>query len=170
MYHTFNGDPLRKHRLVLMTLNQFSTSSKVQSVDDMKTYFSHLQLNIEFANLSFYQQLLEFMGWQVIVAADHVVGYHSQTNGDLWLVKTDGDDSANYDAKGINHLALGTAERQDVDAVRELLESLRVPMLFGTPRHRLEYASDENSTYYQIMFESPDKILFEVVYVGPKER
>ena len=26
---------------------------------------------------------------------------------------------------------------------------------------------DAQSTYYQVMFESPDHILFEVVYIGP---
>ena len=26
----------------------------------------------------------------------------------------------------------------------------------------------ESETYYQVMFESPDKVLFEVVYTGAK--
>jgi hypothetical protein len=41
-------------------------------------------------------------------------------------------------------------------------------MLFETPRHRPEFSS-EDSTYYQIMFESPDRILLEFVYTGPKQ-
>ncbi len=41
-------------------------------------------------------------------------------------------------------------------------------MLFGTPKHRVEFADSPKETYYQIMFESPDKILFEIVYKGEK--
>ena len=42
--------------------------------------------------------------------------------------------------------------------------------LFETPRHRPDFAHGEDTTYYQVMFESPDRILFEIVYTGPKER
>ena len=41
-------------------------------------------------------------------------------------------------------------------------------MLFETPRYRPDFSSEPN-TYYQIMFESPDRILFEIVYVGPND-
>jgi hypothetical protein len=40
-------------------------------------------------------------------------------------------------------------------------------MLFDTPRHRPDFSQSPDHTYYQIMFESPDRILFEVVYTGP---
>jgi hypothetical protein len=43
-----------------------------------------------------------------------------------------------------------------------------VGLLFGTPQHRPEFAQGEDQTYYQVMFESPDRILLEVVYTGPK--
>ena len=42
-------------------------------------------------------------------------------------------------------------------------------LLFETPRHRPEFAESDGHTYYQVMFASPDGILFEIVYVGPKE-
>ena len=42
--------------------------------------------------------------------------------------------------------------------------------LFETPRHRPDFAHGEDTTYYQVMFESPDRILFEIVYTGPKDR
>jgi hypothetical protein len=42
-----------------------------------------------------------------------------------------------------------------------------VAPLFNTPCHRPEFARDEQSTYYQVMFETPDRILIEIVYIGP---
>ena len=42
------------------------------------------------------------------------------------------------------------------------------PLVEITPRHRPEFSASEHDTYYQIMFESPDRVLFEVVYEGPK--
>lgn len=44
-----------------------------------------------------------------------------------------------------------------------------VSTLFETPRHRPDFMSEGN-TNCQIMFESPDHILFEVVYKGPKDQ
>jgi hypothetical protein len=35
--------------------------------------------------------------------------------------------------------------------------------------HRPEFASSEAGTYYQVMFRSPDGILFELVYIGPRQ-
>lgn len=41
-------------------------------------------------------------------------------------------------------------------------------MIFDTPRHRPEFASNESETYYQIIFETPDKVQVEIVYIGAK--
>ena len=43
-----------------------------------------------------------------------------------------------------------------------------VAALFGTPRHRPEFAEGPGETYYQVMFASPDNVLLEVVYIGTK--
>ena len=56
----------------------------------------------------------------------------------------------------------------DVDETVEFLRNLGVTLLFDTPRHRPEFAGGEDQTYYQVMFETPDRILLEVVYIGPK--
>ena len=56
----------------------------------------------------------------------------------------------------------------DVDATCAYLAEQGVPLLFDTPRHRPEFSGDEASTYYQVMFETPDRLLLEVVYIGPK--
>ena len=58
----------------------------------------------------------------------------------------------------------------DVDAAAAFLTARGVQHLFETPRHRPDFAHGEDTTYYQVMFESPDRILFEIVYTGPKER
>ena len=56
----------------------------------------------------------------------------------------------------------------DVDATVGYLEKQGVAALFETPRHRPDFATSETDTYYQVMFESPDGVLSEVVYTGPK--
>jgi hypothetical protein len=40
-------------------------------------------------------------------------------------------------------------------------------MPFDTPLQRPDFSSGDN-IYYQIMFEGPDRILFEFFYTGPK--
>jgi hypothetical protein len=39
----------------------------------------------------------------------------------------------------------------------------------GVNGHRPEFSMSTEETYYQVMFESPDRILFEVVYTGTKQ-
>jgi len=68
----------------------------------------------------------------------------------------------------VNHIAVRTEEQKDVDTAAAFLKRSSVPALFDTPRHRPEFAEGEGQTYYQVMFASPDHILFEVVYIGPK--
>jgi hypothetical protein len=68
----------------------------------------------------------------------------------------------------MNHLGIGAASQVDVDAAVAYLAERGVAALFETPRHRPEFSGSEEQTYYQVMFESPDRILFEVVYTGPK--
>ena len=54
----------------------------------------------------------------------------------------------------------------DVDAMATWLTARGTALLFDTPRHRPEFAGGDGQTYYQIMFETPDRILVEVVYTG----
>ncbi|MFN3335240.1 MAG: VOC family protein, partial [Caldilinea sp.] len=72
------------------------------------------------------------------------------------------------DGPGMNHLAFTAASIADVDEAVGWLRAHDVAALFDTPRHRPEFARDEQSTYYQVMFETPDRILLEIVYIGPK--
>lgn len=77
------------------------------------------------------------------------------------------DTSNDYDGIGMNHIGLWVDSIQNVDATAEYLKNLEIETLFGTPKYRPE-VSCEKEDYYQIMFETPDKLLFEILYWGPK--
>ena len=111
---------------------------------------------------------MEFMGWSTIFEMDEVVGYRSGANGDVWFVKTQNKEVQDHDSIGLNHMGFQVSIMKDVDNVKYFLEKKGVTMLFDTPKHRPEFSSSPKETYYQIMFKSPDNILFEVVYVGSK--
>jgi len=86
----------------------------------------------------------------------------------LWFLPKTKTVTNDYDGLGMNHLGIHTTMITEVDETRDFLEMKGVPALFVTPRHRPEFSDGEDHTYYQVMFESPDKILFEVVYIGFK--
>ncbi len=135
----------------------------------MNSYFYHIQINIDFENATFYKGLFSFLGWAPIHEESDTVGYRSKTNGDIWFYD-DGKDKEkpNYDSIGMNHLAIRVQTQKDLDSVVTYLNTEGIETLFETPRHREEFASSKEETYYQVMFKSPDNILFEVVYIGEK--
>lgn len=108
------------------------------------------------------------MGWQIIFEDAGVCGYKSLVSGDIWLVESESLLISDFDSRGVNHIAIGVAEQKDVDAVAAFLVQEKIALLFDTPKHRSEFATDESQTYYQVMFKTDDNILFEVVYVGSK--
>jgi len=57
----------------------------------------------------------------------------------------------------------------EVDEVAAWLAGKGIAPAFETPRHRPEFSAGGDSTYYQVMFETPDRLLIEVVYTGPKQ-
>ena len=128
----------------------------------------HLQFNVQAENLPFYRDLVVFLGWNLIGDWPGMVGLGTSDGQSLWF---SGDVKAvtnDYDGPGLNHLAFAAASIADVDAAVAYLQAHGVALLFETPRHRPEFARDEQSTYYQVMFETPDRILAEIVYIGPK--
>ena len=70
----------------------------------------------------------------------------------------------------MNHLAIATEKQAEVDSVVAYLKEHAIEALFNTPCHRPEFSDGPDQTYYQVMFRSPDNILFEVVYTGPKDK
>jgi catechol 2,3-dioxygenase-like lactoylglutathione lyase family enzyme len=134
----------------------------------MRTHIGHIQLNVRAANLPFYRDLTAFLGWQTLYDTEEFIGVADESGSSLWFTDCGKTVNNDYDGPGMNHLAFSTATQSDVDAAVEYLTSRGVEPLFGTPCHRPEFAHGEGQTYYQVMFESPDRILFEIVYIGPK--
>ena len=133
----------------------------------MQTHLSHLQFNVQGQNLSFYADLFDFLGWGKIMASDDMLGVGGMDLS-LWFIGYTKDVVNDYDGPGLNHLAIGTSSIAEVDQAVVYLQEKGIAALFETPRHRPEFAMAPDQTYYQVMFESPDKILFEIVYIGPK--
>ena len=132
----------------------------------MQSHLGHLVLGAQPNNLPFYKDLLTFMGWQMLYDSPEMIGLGDKNGVSVWLGKPLKDVDNDYDGAGLNHLAISTATLADVDATAQYLISKGVAMLFETPRHRHDFMPPPQ-TYYQIMFETPDRILVEVVYIGP---
>jgi catechol 2,3-dioxygenase-like lactoylglutathione lyase family enzyme len=136
----------------------------------IKSTVGHLQFNIDPKNLPFYKELFIFLGWKVLLEEDQMLGIEDEHKASLWFIGPAKNVKNDYDGPGENHLGVSVPKQSDVDEVVSYLKAHGVSALFETPRHRPEFCGDENSTYYQVMFESPDHLLFEVVYTGPKEK
>lgn len=133
----------------------------------MRSKISHIQFNVQAANLPFYKDLLAFAGLQMLHVDEGILGVGDDNETSLWFSTSARDVANDYDGPGMNHLALEVPAQTDVDAAAAYLSERGVPALFGTPRHNPEFSRAER-TYYQVMFESPDRILFEIVYMGPR--
>ncbi|HMA35749.1 MAG TPA: VOC family protein [Chloroflexia bacterium] len=134
----------------------------------MHTHFAHIQFNVRPANVPFYKDLMAFLEWPTLYETAEMLGVGGKSGDSLWFIGEAKEVSTDYDGPGMNHLALGAASPADVDAVAAYLRERGVALLFETPRHRPEFSESAEHTYYQVMFESPDRILWEVVYTGPK--
>ena len=133
----------------------------------MQTSLGHLQVNVRPENLSFYKELMAFLGWETLYDGDTMLGVAGTNGASLWFVGEVSQATNDYDGPGVNHIGIGTETQADVDAAANYLTDRGVALLFETPRHRPEFSGDGH-TYYQIMFETPDRILLEVVYTGPQ--
>lgn len=142
----------------------------------MKSSLTHIQFFVRPENIGFYRDLFGFLGWGTIYDGDvgggvqmlGIWGSRGESGESLWFVGQVKDVVNDYDGPGVNHVSIGTETQADVDAAAAFLAGRGVEMLFETPRHRPDFSTGEGNTYYQVMFESPDRILWEVVYTGPK--
>ncbi|MER2599679.1 MAG: hypothetical protein ABTQ73_09170 [Caldilineales bacterium] len=134
----------------------------------MQTTLGHLVFSIHPANRGFYRDLFNFLGWQTLYEAESMLGIADSNRTSLWFGDRLKDTRNDYDAPGLNHFAINTATQADVDTAAAWLTERGIAHLFETPRHRPEFAGDDAYTYYQVMFETPDRILAEIVYIGPK--
>ncbi|HTX80461.1 MAG TPA: hypothetical protein VMC62_12370 [Longilinea sp.] len=128
----------------------------------------HAQIDIQTKNIAFYKDLFAFLGWKVEYEDANMLGVVDRNGASLWFTGPLKECPNDYDGVGMNHLAIAVDVQADVDEAVAYLKAHNVESLFDTPRHRPEFCSGPERTYYQVMFESPDRILFEVVYTGPK--
>ena len=89
-----------------------------------------------------------------------MLGVEGDNGVSLWFNGQVSRAQNDYDGPGTNHLGLGVGAQTDVDTAVAWLRQRGITPLFETPRHRSEFSEGEN-TYYQVMFESPDRILLE---------
>ena len=134
----------------------------------IESKIGHVVYNIRPANAKFYKDLMMFLGWSPIFEEKGVLGVADKKGASLWFVGMAKEVNNDYDGPGVNHVALSVPKQSDVDGAVAYLTAAGVKPLFDTPRHRPEFSSGKDDTYYQVMFESPDRILFEIVYTGPK--
>jgi catechol 2,3-dioxygenase-like lactoylglutathione lyase family enzyme len=141
----------------------------------VKTRVSHLQYFVRPENMQFYRDLFAFLGWETLWDGDvseardgSLPMFGAGGAASVWFVGQVKPVQNDYDGPGLNHFAIGTETQADVDTTADYLRERGVELRFETPRHRPEFASGEGNTYYQVMFASPDNLLFEVVYTGPK--
>lgn len=135
----------------------------------MQSNLAHMQLNVRPENVPFYKDLFNFLGWKVIYDGGDTYFGTADTNGtSLWFVGDVKDVNNDYDGPGVNHLGIGVKAQADVDTAAKYVTEKGIAHLFETPRHRPDFGYDEKNTYYQVMFETPDRILLEIVYIGPK--
>ena len=130
---------------------------------------SHLQVNVKQENLPFYRELFTFLGWQPYFSDPSFEAFNSQGDVSLWFMAGANDAPNDPDGPGVNHIGIAAESQAAVDATVAFLGEHGVETLFETPRHRPDFSQSEDDTYYQVMFASPDGILFEHVYVGPKQ-
>jgi catechol 2,3-dioxygenase-like lactoylglutathione lyase family enzyme len=132
----------------------------------IQSHIGHLVFHINPLNIGFYKDLLTFLGWSIWYDDPAMLGVGDSQGASLWFGAALKAVANDYDGPGMNHLGLSVPAQADVDAVVAWLGERGVPPLFETPRHRPDFSSP-GSTYYQVMFETPDRILIEVVYTGP---
>jgi catechol 2,3-dioxygenase-like lactoylglutathione lyase family enzyme len=134
----------------------------------MQSNLAHMQLNIRPENTPFYKDLFTFLGWNVIYDGGSSFGIADTNGTSLWFIGEVKDVNYDYDGPGLNHLGIGVSAQADVDSAAKYVTGQGIAHLFETPRHRPDFSHDEGQTYYQVMFETPDRILVEIVYTGPK--
>lgn len=135
----------------------------------MESFLGHLQCNVRAENLGFYRDLMGLLGWSSLYDVPEMLGVGDKNGASVWFAAAQSTATSDYDGLGVNHIAIHTTTQQAVDQVAAFLGERGVAALFDTPRHRPEFSSSQSHTYYQVMFETPDRLLIEVVYIGPKE-
>ncbi len=128
----------------------------------------HAQINVKPENVQFYREMFAALGWPTLAdMPEHNVIGVGDGAASVWIVPAANDHANDRDGVGLNHLALTADSIEAVDAAASWIAERGIAALYETPRHRPDFAWEEGMTYYQVMFDTPDNILIEVVYTGP---
>lgn len=110
-----------------------------------------------------YKKLFKYLEFRVLWESEEAIGFESSNGISVFFLEADVGKDNSRDGNGLNHLAITVGRANDVDVfVREFLVAEGIECLFDTPQRREDF-EDEESGYYQVMFEMPGGILFEVV-------
>ena len=133
----------------------------------MKSQLGHLQINVNLTNLGFYKDLFHFLDWTTLCDEPTMFGAIDADGVSLGFGGSTKEVINDYDGPGTNHIAIAVSNKDEVDQAVSYLGQHKIGALFDTPCHRPEFCADPTETYYQVMFESPDRLLFEIYYSGP---
>jgi catechol-2,3-dioxygenase len=107
-----------------------------RSTRNMKASVYHVQLNVGDANVSvpFYQELLGYFEYRVVMEAGHILGMSNGTT-DFWIVQAPAERvGTGFHRKdpGLNHVAFRVGRREDVDRFHdEFWKSRGTAVLYG---------------------------------------
>src|SRR3954469_12459662 len=96
-------------------------------VKTMRSKISHIQFNVQAANLPFYKDLLAFAGLQTLYEGEGTLGVGDENETSMWFSTSAKDVANDYDGPGMNHLALDVPAQSDVDAAVAYLTERGVP-------------------------------------------
>ena len=76
----------------------------------MQSHLGHLVFGVQPAHMPFYKDLLTFMGWSTIYDSPDMCGFGDKNHVSLWFGAATKAGHNDYDAPGVNHVAVGTAQ------------------------------------------------------------
>lgn len=133
---------------------------------DKNTIIGHVALLVHdlSSNKPLYKELFSYFDYIIVNDESWVLGVQAPNNISLWIMEASEKTTNHRDANGMNHLAFHVSSQEEVDEfVEDFLVPNNITPLFDTPRARTDFTGDKGM-YYQVMFELPGSILFEVVY------
>lgn len=133
----------------------------------MKSQLGHLVYLIhDFnTNIEIYKFLFAYFDFPVTNEFPGGIGVKitAEPYQSLWILEATEKQLNHRDSNGLNHIGFTVATAAQVDQfTEEFLKLHNVKPLFDTPRRRPDFEHGD-SGYYQVMFELPGGILFEVV-------
>ena len=136
----------------------------------MKAKVGHLFFLIQNyeENIHLFKKLFAYFEWSVLHDEHGFLGVNTGSTS-LWFSSPSVEQTNHRDANGLNHIGIDVGSREEVDTfVNDFMKPNNVEALFETPKERPDFMF-EGSDYYQVMFEFPGSVLFEVLYSGKKQ-